>query len=67
MFSDTFAGIRPSSTPAFILAQALGGVLAVAAIKVLYPHMAVSAADVVVPHHVESTDGSTTATQDARP
>lgn len=37
MFSDTFAGIAPSSAPAFIAAQLAGGILAVAAVRVLYP------------------------------
>jgi arsenate reductase len=56
MFTNTFAGIKPSSAPAFIAAQIAGAALAVAAIKVLYPHMAASAADVVVPHHAERSD-----------
>ncbi|HZU72494.1 MAG TPA: aquaporin [Acidimicrobiales bacterium] len=50
MFSDTFAGIRPSSVPAFMVAQLVGTGLAVAAIRVLYPNMAQAAQDVVVPH-----------------
>jgi glycerol uptake facilitator-like aquaporin len=37
MFSDTFAGIAPSSVPSFIAAQILGGVAAVALIWLLYP------------------------------
>jgi glycerol uptake facilitator-like aquaporin len=37
MFSDTFAGISPSSVPVFVLAQLLGGLLALAAIWLLYP------------------------------
>ena len=37
MFSDTFAGIAPSSVPPFIAAQILGGVLAAGIIKALYP------------------------------
>jgi glycerol uptake facilitator-like aquaporin len=37
MFSDTFAGIAPSSVPSFVVAQIVGGVLAFAAIRVLYP------------------------------
>ena len=37
MFSDTFAGIAPSSAPAFIAAQILGGALAVGVIRALYP------------------------------
>jgi glycerol uptake facilitator-like aquaporin len=48
--SDTFAGIRPSSAPMFVAMQLVGAALAVAAMRVLYPHMADSAADVVVPH-----------------
>ena len=39
MFSDTFAGIAPSSAPAFIAAQVIGGVLAVAVIRALYPRL----------------------------
>jgi glycerol uptake facilitator-like aquaporin len=37
MFSDTFAGIAPSSAPVFIGAQIVGGVAAAAIVKVLYP------------------------------
>jgi arsenate reductase len=37
MFSNTFAGIAPSSVPSFIAAQALGGLVAYGLIKVLYP------------------------------
>ncbi len=48
--SNSFAGIRPSSAPMFVVMQVVGGALAVLAIGVLYPHMADSAADVVVPH-----------------
>lgn len=55
--SNTFAGIRPSSAPGFIVAQLLGAALAVAAVRVLYPAMARSAADVVVPHAVDADSG----------
>ena len=37
MFSDTFAGIAPSSVPTFIAAQIVGGALAVLVIRALYP------------------------------
>jgi glycerol uptake facilitator-like aquaporin len=37
MFSATFSGIAPSSAPAFIGAQVIGGILAVGVIKALYP------------------------------
>lgn len=51
MFSNTFAGIAPSSGPSYIGAQVVGGVVAIGVIKVLYPSMSPSgAAAVVVPH-----------------
>jgi glycerol uptake facilitator-like aquaporin len=49
--TDTFAGIKPSSAPAFIAAQVLGGGLAVALARFLHP--ALPAEDVVVPHSGE--------------
>ena len=52
MFSDTFAGIAPSSVPAFIGAEILGGALAVVVIRALYPRLTpAQAAEIVVPHH----------------
>ncbi len=51
MFSDTFAGIAPSSVPAFIGAQIIGGALAIAIIKALYPALTpADAAGIIVPH-----------------
>jgi len=51
MFSNTFAGIAPSSAPAFIAAQALGGIASFAIIKTLYPGVTkAEAADVIIPH-----------------
>jgi glycerol uptake facilitator-like aquaporin len=51
MFSDTFAGIAPPSVPGFIVAQLVGGVAAIAVLRVLYPDVtAEEAADVVMPH-----------------
>ena len=51
MFSNTFAGIAPSSVPSFIGAQIVGGILAVVVIKVLYPAITpADAANVIVPH-----------------
>ena len=47
--SNTFAGIRPSSVPGFVIAQLGGLVLAVAAIVVLYPHIEEHAAALVLP------------------
>lgn len=37
MFSDTFAGIAPASVPLFVLMQVIGGALALALVRVLYP------------------------------
>ena len=51
MFSNTFAGIAPSSVPSFIGAQIIGGALAIAVIKALYPAITpADAADIIVPH-----------------
>jgi glycerol uptake facilitator-like aquaporin len=51
MFSDTFAGIAPSSVPSFIAAEIVGGALAIGVIKMLYPGITpAQAADIVVPH-----------------
>ena len=51
MFSNTFAGIAPSSAPSFIGAQVVGGVLAVGLIRMLYPGVTpAQAPDVIGPH-----------------
>jgi arsenate reductase len=50
--SDTFAGIKPSSVPAFIAAQIIGALAAIAVARFLHPDL--SPEDVVVPH--EHTD-----------
>ncbi len=58
MFSDTFAGIAPSSAPAFIAAQIVGGVVAITVIRALYPGVtAADAADIIVPHHRDAQGG----------
>jgi len=50
MFSDTFAGIAPASVPAFVVAQIVGGALAIGVIRVLYPDITPDeAAAVMVP------------------
>ncbi len=48
--SDTFAGIAPSSAPAFIAAQVVGGALAVACAAALYPRLTEVAGEVLLPH-----------------
>jgi arsenate reductase len=51
MFSDSFAGIAPSSAPLFIAAQVMGGGLALLLVRALYADItARQAAEVVVPH-----------------
>jgi glycerol uptake facilitator-like aquaporin len=58
MLSNTFAGIAPSSAPLFLGAQLVGAVVAIGAIKALYPNVsAAEAANVVLPH---DGDGSPT-------
>jgi len=50
MFSNTFAGIAPSSAPAYIAAQIVGGILAIGLVRLLYPGITPGeAADVIVP------------------
>jgi glycerol uptake facilitator-like aquaporin len=50
MFSATFTGISPGSTPGYIAAQVLGAAVGVAIVLFLYPDAAESAVAVVVPH-----------------
>ncbi len=51
MFSDTFAGIAPTSAPLFVAAQVIGGGLALLLVRVLYPGISTGqAAEVVIPH-----------------
>jgi glycerol uptake facilitator-like aquaporin len=51
MFSDTFAGIAPASVPGFVVAQLVGGAIAIGVISTLYPDVTpAEAADVVIPH-----------------
>jgi glycerol uptake facilitator-like aquaporin len=52
MFSDSFAGIAPSSVLPFVAAQILGGALAVLVIRALYPRLTpADAGEIIVPHH----------------
>jgi glycerol uptake facilitator-like aquaporin len=39
MFSDTFAGIAPSSVPMFVLMQLVGAAVAAVAVRALYPQV----------------------------
>jgi glycerol uptake facilitator-like aquaporin len=59
MFSNTFAGIAPSSAPAFIAAQIGGGIAGVLIIRFLYPALTqAQAAGVVVPHEAGDRRGA---------
>ena len=49
-FTDTFAGIAPTSAPGFVAAQLLGAVLGAGLVRALYPDVARAADQVVVPH-----------------
>lgn len=50
VFSDSFAGIAPASVPAFVVAQLVGGVVALGLIAVLYPGLsAEEASEILVP------------------
>jgi glycerol uptake facilitator-like aquaporin len=56
MFSNTFAGIAPSSAPSFISAQIVGGLIAFGLVKVLYPGLTTAeAGDVLVAHREPGT------------
>ncbi len=66
MFSNTFAGIAPASVPAYVVAQLVGGALAIGVIRVLYPHITpAEAADAVMPH--DQTDDHKLTNQHAEP
>lgn len=45
--TDTFAGIAPASVGPFVVAQLVGGLLALGAVLVLYPHARTAAHDLV--------------------
>ena len=53
IFSDTFAGIAPSSAPAFALAQLIGAAVGVGLLLLLFPSGSSATENVVVPHTVD--------------
>jgi glycerol uptake facilitator-like aquaporin len=55
VFSDTFAGIDPGSVPAFVVAQFVGGAVAVVVVGYLYPGVGDVADEVVVPRQHTAT------------
>jgi glycerol uptake facilitator-like aquaporin len=50
IFSDTFAGIAPTSVPPYIAAQILGALLGLALVLALFPDAGDTADQAVVPH-----------------
>ena len=58
IFTDTFAGIAPSSAPPFVVAQLVGLVVGTAVVLTLYPGVGTHADDVVIPHPADAPDAS---------
>ena len=57
MFSDTFAGIAPSSAPGYIAAQLIGGAVGFVLVRLFYPHLGpAEASAAIVPN--EATVGA---------
>jgi glycerol uptake facilitator-like aquaporin len=56
VFTDTFAGIAPSSAPPFIVAQLAGLVVGAGVVLALYPDVGSHADDVVIPHNADAPD-----------
>jgi glycerol uptake facilitator-like aquaporin len=53
VFTDTFAGIEPSSAPAFVVAELIGTALAIGAAAFLFSHLEDVADEVVIPHGLD--------------
>jgi glycerol uptake facilitator-like aquaporin len=62
-FTNTFAGIAPSSVPAFGAFELVGGIVAVALVAYLYPDLRSVADDIIVPHpeSIDSPNGDRSA------
>jgi glycerol uptake facilitator-like aquaporin len=50
MFSDTFAGISPTSVPLFVAAQVVGALLGLTLVFLLFPDARAAAGRAVIPH-----------------
>jgi arsenate reductase len=48
--SDTFAGIAPSSVPAYVLFQLIGAAIAIPTVALLYPSLSDDRSELLVPH-----------------
>ena len=55
MFSNTFAGIAPASVIGFVIAQLVGGAIAILLLRILYPDVSAADAAVVMLPHQEPT------------
>jgi glycerol uptake facilitator-like aquaporin len=58
IFSDTFAGIAPTSAVFFIAAQIVGGLVGLGLVRFFFPDALVTAGRVVVPHPSQLSEGS---------
>jgi arsenate reductase len=55
IFSNTFAGIAPASVPAFVVFQLIGGAVAIAVIRTLYPDITPEeASEILLPHDADA-------------
>ncbi len=60
-FSDTFAGIAPSSVPLFVFFQLVGAIVGTGLLVILYPYAGEAADDVITPHtDTTATSGAST-------
>jgi glycerol uptake facilitator-like aquaporin len=50
MFTESFAGIAPSSVPAFIVMELIGGIIGALVVAGLYPHVRDRADQLLLPH-----------------
>ena len=57
IFSDTFAGIAPSSVPGFVLAQLVGAAVGLGLLLILFPSAARAADDVILAHSAGTKPG----------
>ena len=58
MFSNSFAGIAPASVPTFIVAQLIGGLVAIGLIRNLYPDITPDERRSCCPTRAKAIEGS---------
>ncbi len=64
IFSNTFAGIAPTSVPGFVLAQMVGAGLGAGLVLALYPDVGRSASAVIVAHETNQHNDRDTVSSD---